>query len=53
MIRPSKMIVSGPETDPAKDIARMQSQIKRAVIVVIKPARGKQGKKISLIAFQT
>lgn len=53
MIRPSKMIGSGPDTDPTEDMARMQSHIERDVMVVIEPARGKHGKKISLAAFRT
>lgn len=52
MTRPCKVSNSGPETDPTEDMARMQSHIERDVMVVIAPGRGKQGKKVSLAAFQ-
>ncbi|CEJ62667.1 hypothetical protein PMG11_11161 [Penicillium brasilianum] len=47
------MVGYGPETDPTEDMARMHSHIERDVVVVVEPARGKHGKKISLAAFQT
>jgi hypothetical protein len=53
MIRSSKMMCSGPDTDPTEDMARMRSHIDRDVMVVIEPAMGKYGKKNSLAAFKT
>ncbi|KAJ5369974.1 uncharacterized protein N7496_006094 [Penicillium cataractarum] len=53
MIKPSKMVESGPETDPTEDMARMHSHIERDVVVMVEPAKGKHGKKISLADFQT
>lgn len=52
-IRPTRMINSDPKTDPTKDMARMQSNIERDVMVMIAPARGKHGQKIALATFQT